>query len=144
MELNIRQQKFIDEYIISGNATQSYINAGYSEKMANTNASKLLQNTTIAKAIKERTEQLFDDKAMSVKEAIAISSSIARGEVQPGYSKQYDKVKGEVIKEVEYLHTPALEERQRSLEHILRINGAFTDRQEIDVIGAVSFIDDIS
>ena len=38
---------FADEYIISGNATQVAIAVGYSPKYANTNASKLLQNTTI-------------------------------------------------------------------------------------------------
>lgn len=42
-----RQIKFADEYIKSGSATQSAIKAGYSQKYANTNVSKLLQNTTI-------------------------------------------------------------------------------------------------
>ncbi|MCD8127729.1 MAG: terminase small subunit, partial [Clostridiales bacterium] len=42
-----RQRRFCDEYIISGNATQAAIEAGYSPKYANTNAAKLLQNTTI-------------------------------------------------------------------------------------------------
>lgn len=32
--LTIKQKKFADEYIISGNATQSAIKAGYSEKTA--------------------------------------------------------------------------------------------------------------
>ena len=42
--LTLKQQRFADEYIISANATQA---VGYSPKYANTNASKLLQNTTI-------------------------------------------------------------------------------------------------
>ena len=33
-KLTIKQKKFADEYIISGNATQAAINAGYSEKTA--------------------------------------------------------------------------------------------------------------
>ena len=33
-ELSLRQKKFADEYIISGNATKSAIEAGYSKKTA--------------------------------------------------------------------------------------------------------------
>lgn len=51
--LTPKQQRFVDEYLIDLNATQAYIRAGFSAKLANTNAVKLLQNTTIAKAIAE-------------------------------------------------------------------------------------------
>ena len=51
--LTPKQQRFVEEYLIDLNATQAYIRAGFSEKLANTNAAKLLQNTTIAKAIAE-------------------------------------------------------------------------------------------
>ena len=44
---------FADEYIISGNATQVAIATGYSPKYVNTNASKLLQNTTLQYYLKE-------------------------------------------------------------------------------------------
>ena len=43
-ELTLKHQLSSDEYIINANATQA---AGYSPKYANTNASELLQNTTI-------------------------------------------------------------------------------------------------
>lgn len=33
-KLTIKQQKFADEYLISGNATQAAIKAGYSKKTA--------------------------------------------------------------------------------------------------------------
>lgn len=45
MKLTIKQKRFADEYIISGNATQSAIKAGYSKKYAATNTDKLLKNT---------------------------------------------------------------------------------------------------
>ena len=51
--LTPKQQRFVEEYLIDLNATQAYIRAGFSSKLANTNAVKLLQNTTIAKAIAE-------------------------------------------------------------------------------------------
>ncbi len=130
-KLTIKQQRFADEYIISGNATQSAINAGYSGNYANTNASKLLQNTTISDYIKNRLKELEGEKLMDLKEALERTTSIARRDVQKGYSKTVDKLTGEVVKEVEYEFTPSVEEAQKSLEHIIRCNGGFIDKQEI-------------
>jgi phage terminase small subunit len=53
-KLTNRQYRFIDEYLIDSNATRAYIAAGYSPKLANTHASKLLRNATIAELIKEK------------------------------------------------------------------------------------------
>ena len=58
MGLTDKQRKFCDEYLIDLNATQAAIRAGYTEKYANTNASKLLQNTTISQYIGERQKEL--------------------------------------------------------------------------------------
>lgn len=58
MSLTLKQQRFIEEYIVDGNATRSAIAAGYSSKLAHTNAAKLLQNTTIKAEIERlRSEQ---------------------------------------------------------------------------------------
>lgn len=55
-----RQKFFCEEYLIDLNATQAAIRAGYSEKYANTNANKLLQNTTIQEYIKKRLDEKKD------------------------------------------------------------------------------------
>lgn len=52
-KLTPKQQRFVDEYLVDLNATQAAIRAGYTAKFANTNARKLLQNTTIATAIQD-------------------------------------------------------------------------------------------
>lgn len=144
--LTLKQQKFIDEYIISGNATEAYKKAGYAWKSENTagvNGHKLLNNHKISIAIAKRSKEAADSRIMDVTEALAISSSIARGEIQRSYSKQFDRIEKKVIKEIDYEFVPAIEERQRSLEHILKVNGAFLDRKEITGDIAVTFIDDI-
>lgn len=142
-ELNIKQQRFADEYIKSGNATDAYVKAGYSKNKANTNATKLLQNTTIKKYIKERIEQVQEESLMSVTEALAISASIARGEPQQTYSKRYDHLTDEVDRETTYIITPDFEERQRSIDHILKVHGAYLDRKEINATITPEFIDSI-
>lgn len=55
-----KQKRFALEYLIDGNATRAYIAAGFSANKAHTNASKLLQNTTIAEFIKEEQEKTAD------------------------------------------------------------------------------------
>ncbi|MCP1288321.1 terminase small subunit [Mammaliicoccus sciuri] len=125
MKLTIKQQKFVDEYLISGNATDAAIKAGYSKKSARQVATENLSKPYISEYINERLQEVKNDKLMSIEEAMLISSSLARGEVQKAYTKIHDHLKDEVVKETTYNITPSVEERQRSIEHILKIHGAF-------------------
>lgn len=78
--LTLKQKKFADEYIISGNATQSAIKAGYTKKYANTNANKLLHNTTIKTYIDERLAKLDSEKIADQKEVMEYLTAVMRGE----------------------------------------------------------------
>lgn len=80
MKLTPKQKKFADEYIKTGNATQSAIEAGYSKKYANTNAPKLLQNTTLKQYIEKCMAEIASNRVMSYTEAVELLTSIARGE----------------------------------------------------------------
>lgn len=82
MKLTEKQKRFADEYIKSGNATQAAIKAGYSKKYANTNVSKLLQNTTIKSYLAERMKLIDSERIMSAKEAVELLTGIGRGEVK--------------------------------------------------------------
>lgn len=131
-KLNNKQLAFADEYITNGgNSTQAAITAGYSEKTAYSQGNRLLKHDEVKKYIKERTESLWNEKTMTVSEALALSAEIARGTPQEVYSKQFDHLKGEVIKEATYTVTPSFEDRQRSLDHIFKVNGAYLERKEI-------------
>ena len=81
-KLNARQRKFAEYYAQSGNAAESAVKAGYSAKYANTNASKLLQNTTIANYIKPLSDKLKDERIMSAKDRQVALSDIARNDGQ--------------------------------------------------------------
>ena len=82
MKFTEKQKRFADEYIKLGNATQAAIKAGYSKKYANTNASKLLRNTTIKSYLAERMKSIDSERIMSAKEAIELLTGIGRGEVK--------------------------------------------------------------
>lgn len=79
-KLTIKQRAFADYYIKLGNATEAARQAGYSEKYINTNASKLLQNTTIRAHIDERLKQIEDDRIASAAEVLKYLTSVLRGE----------------------------------------------------------------
>lgn len=80
MKLTQKQKLFADEYIKSGNATQSAIQAGYSNRYAHTNANKLLQNTTIKHYIDAKMAKIESHKIADAKEAMQAITAIARGE----------------------------------------------------------------
>ena len=75
-----KQKKFADEYIATGNATQSAIKAGYSKNYANTNASKLLQNTTIESYIDTRLKEIAKDSIATADEVLQVLTTIIRRE----------------------------------------------------------------
>jgi phage terminase small subunit len=77
-----RQKRFCDEYLISLNATQAAIKAGYSKKYANTNANKLLQNTTISEFIAERMAEKEKDLIADQDEVLKYLTSVLRGETE--------------------------------------------------------------
>ena len=67
----------------------------------------MLRNVNVSEYIKERLEQIQEERLMSITEALALSASIARGEPQEAYSKKYDHLNDEVEKEVTtQLHQP--------------------------------------
>lgn len=73
-----RQKKFAEYYAQCGNAAQSAIQAGYSEKYAGQNADKLLKNTNIADYIRELTEDAQTARIMTARERQAILSDMAK------------------------------------------------------------------
>lgn len=143
MSLNPRQLAFADEYIITGNATQSAIKAGYSEKYANTNASKLLQNTTIKSYIEQKIKEIQVNKHLSMEEALAITASIAKGEPQRFEVIKRDPITNEVVEREISEYSAGFKERNQALEHYYKINAAFVDKQKVEVTEVPTFIDDI-
>lgn len=143
-KLSLKQQIFADEYIITGNATKSAIKAGYSEKYANTNASKLLQNTTAKAYIEKRLAELKKERTLTMEEALELTSSIARGEPQRFVTRSKDPKTGGVLEEEVNEFSAGFKERNQALEHFYKINAAFIDKQQVELSEVPTFIDDIS
>lgn len=80
MKLTAKQRLFVDEYIKSGNATQSAIKAGYSDRYAHTNAGKLLQNTTVKAYISAKMAEIESHKIADAKEVLEFYARVLREE----------------------------------------------------------------
>ena len=80
-KLSLKQQRFADEYIISGKIEQSAVKAGYSRSYARGNAHKLMANVSIKAYIDERLEVLNSEKVADQQEVMQFLTSVMRGEV---------------------------------------------------------------
>ena len=87
-KLTIKQQKFADEYIKTGNATQSAINAGYSKKTAATIGAQNLIKLNIKSYIDKQLTKLEDESIADAKEVMKYLTQAMRGET---YDEVYYK-----------------------------------------------------
>ncbi|MGQ8926239.1 terminase small subunit [Streptococcus oralis] len=133
-KLTLKQQRFADEYIISGNATGAAVKAGYSSKYANTNASKLLQNTAIKSYIDERLTQLSYEKIATQEEVLTYLTSVMRGETQ----EQTLCSIGELGQQVIDIDVGA-KDRIKAAELLGKRHRLWTDKVEADISGTVVF-----
>lgn len=83
-KLTLKQQKFADEYIISGNATESYLKAGYAKQKrssAEANARKLLGNYLVKAYLEERMAEIKSARIASQEEVLEFFTAAMRGEI---------------------------------------------------------------
>lgn len=132
--MNERQKRFADEYIISGNAYQSAIKAGYSPKYAKTDAHKLLENTRIKNYIDERLKEIESEKIADQQEVLKYLSAVMRGEMTEQTLKSVGE-SGQVITEIDV----GAKDRIKAAELLGKRYRLWTDKSEVEVTGAVVF-----
>ena len=139
VKLTEKQKKIADYYIELGNATQAAIKAGYSSKYANTNASKLLQNTTIKSYIVERLSQFASERIVSAEEVLEFLSSVMRNE------QKEEVLKGVGMGEQAKTHIEvSAKDRVKAAELLGKRYALFTDKTEMTVTEVPVFVDDLS
>jgi len=85
-KFTVKEQAFIDEYVKSGNATQSYINAGYKEMKDRAHTSSqaiiMLHKPRIAEEIQRRIDERHEQAIADGAEVMRYFTAVMRGEVQ--------------------------------------------------------------
>lgn len=121
-KLTQKQQRFVDEYIISGNATQAAIKAGYSKRTARKIGQENLTKPDIKTEIARRNAEIQSEKTADMTEVMEYLTSVMRGE----QTESVATAKG-VFSGVEV----SAKDRIKAAELIGKRNGAWTDKKEL-------------
>ena len=131
IKLTLKQKKFADEYIISGNATDAAKKAGYSEKTANRIATENLSKPVIKLYIDQRIKELDDKKIAKQEEVLQYLTSVLRGEsesaivVVEGCGDGYSEAR--TVKK-----TPDEKERLKAAELLGKRYRIFSEKSEVE------------
>lgn len=79
-KLTAMQKRFVDEYIISGNATQAALAAGYSPNTAGKLAHKNMGKPQIKEYLAKRLRDAQSEKTATAQEIMEYLTSVVRGE----------------------------------------------------------------
>lgn len=130
IKLTIKQQKFADLYIETGNATQSYIDAGYKatkREVAEANARKLLANNSVKIYINNRMNEFQQDTIASQNEVLQYLTKVMRGQEKDQFGLD-----------------ASLQDRTKCAELLGKRYGTF--KEKLDVAGNIPVViqDDIT
>ena len=136
--LNERHQRFADEYLIDLNATRAAIRAGYSEKTAAAQASRLLKDVNISAYIRQRMGNQQEETIASADEVMRYPTSVIRGQ-----SRSHVLAKDELGAERIVEKPPDEKERLRAAELMGKRHQLFTDKVKVDGNVPVMIVDDL-
>ena len=135
--LTLKQKQFADEYIRTGNAYQSAINVGYSEKYAKARSHKMLENVGI--------NQYIDDNLEIIqKESIAETDEIMRYLTRVLRAEEKEEILvyvGDGMQEIQTIR-PSAKDRIKAAELLGKRYRMWTDKHEVEVTAPI-FIDDV-
>lgn len=142
MKLTRKQQMFADEYIRTGNAYQSAVSAGYSHNYAKGNIVKLLENVSVKSYIDARLEELKKESIAEQDEILQYLTSVMRGKMTDEELMLVPT--GDFMSEVERHEKRAdIVARTKAAELLGKRYAMWTEKQEVEHSGAVTFVDDI-
>ena len=139
--MNEKQKRFADEYIRTGNIAESYRLAYQNvtkETTASVNGNRLLKNAKVKAYIDKRLDDLRKESIAEQDEVLQYLTSVMRGE----HTEQTLRGVGDGIQRIDDIEVDAAK-RIKAAELLGKRYGIWTEKQQIDVSGAVQFVDDI-
>ena len=130
LKLTIKQQRFADEYIISGNATDAAIKAGYAKKAAYQQGAENLKKPHIREYIDKRLEEINDKSIAKQEEVLQYLTSVMRGTTQSAVI--VIEGDGDGVSSARLMDkTPDEKEKLKAAELLGKRYGAFTEKVEV-------------
>ncbi|AYM03583.1 terminase small subunit [Levilactobacillus brevis] len=134
-KLTVKQQKFADEYVISGNATQAAELAGYAKRSAHSIGAENLQKPAIASYIESRLKEISDGKIADQQEILEYLTATMRGEE----TESVATAKG-IYTDVEV----GAKDRVKAAELLGKRLAMWTEKRDVTAtVGPVQITDDI-
>lgn len=130
LKLTIKQQRFADEYIISGNASDAAIKAGYAKRAAYQQGAENLKKPHIKTYIDERLEAINSAKIADQTEVLQYLTSVMRGTSQSAVVVIEGDGDG-VSRARLFDKNPDEKEKLKAAELLGKRYGAFTDKVEV-------------
>lgn len=115
MKLTAKQRLFADEYIKSGNATQSAIKAGYAEKAAYRTGADNLRKPQIKSYIDAKMAEIESHKIADAKEVLEFYTRVLRKE-----ETESEKLMDEDGSEHFYDREPSLKDRLNAAKELMK------------------------
>ena len=138
-KLTIKQKKFADEYIISGNAYQAAINAGYSENYAKNASVKLLEKGgRILSYINKKMAKIEEEQIAKQDEVLRYVTSVMRG-LEKEQKLAKNEFGGEDIVDIQV----SAKDRIKAAELLGKLYGTWTDKLEVEAESRVVIVDDL-
>mgnify|MGYP002722498341 FL=1 len=135
--LTLKQKQFADEYIRTGNAYQSAINVGYSEKYAKARSHKMLENVGINQYIDDNLEIIQKESIAETDEIMRYLTRVLRGEEK----EEILVYVGDGMQEIQTIR-PSAKDRIKAAELLGKRYRMWTDKHEVEVTTPI-FIDDV-
>lgn len=127
-KMTAKMRQFCDEYIISLNATQAAIKAGYSEKTAYSIGQENLKKPVIKSYIEQRMAEKNSVLIASQDEILRYLTAVMRKETKSSVLAKDETGAEEVIEK-----PPDEKERLRAAELLGKRYGLYTEKVEADV-----------
>lgn len=134
-KLTIKQKKFADEYIISGNASEAALKAGYKNDVS---GRENLQKPTIKNYIDERMKELEQEAIANQTEVLKFLTSIMRGEQTEQTLISDGSEQGQRITNIEV----SAKDRIKAAELLGKRYGSWTDKVDLSSDLTLIFEDD--
>lgn len=135
--MTVKQKKFADEYIISGNATQAAKKAGYSENSCYAIGSENLNKPVIKQYLDEKMKEIEDKAIAKQNEVLQYLTAIMRGEEK----EQTIISTGDFSQTITDIDVSA-KDRIKAAELLGKRYGTWTDKVDVTSDLEITFIDD--
>nr|DAI51561.1 MAG TPA: Terminase small subunit [Caudoviricetes sp.] len=139
LKLNARQKAFCEYYVVSGNATDAAIKAGYKEKNARKIGSENLTKMDIKAYVEELMQKLESERTASAKEVLEFLTKSMRGEIKE--EVVVVEGTGDGTSEARMVKKQiGLRDRIKSAELLGKRYRLFTDKVEVDGVVPVMIV----